>query len=143
MILTGIKAFEARWLDLRQDYPTSREDNTLIAHAMGQLVDGYETPGAILQALPEHLVVLFEELAKAYFNGYTPLTSVVPTTPVEMGEANLEAPDGATQDIVAAIAKLKAIAQRSRGCSPGRSECQVLDPSEVDTLIVDFPDSQG
>lgn len=143
MTLTGIKAFEARWLDLRQDHPTTREDNTLIAHAMGQLVDGYETPGAILHALPEHLVALFEELAKAYFNGYAPSASAEAVPPLEVGEANFEAPDGATQEIVAAIAKLKAIAQKSRGCSPGRSECQVLDPSEVDTLIVDFPDSQS
>ncbi|MEO0533514.1 MAG: hypothetical protein AAF215_06560 [Cyanobacteria bacterium P01_A01_bin.123] len=70
-MLVGIKAFEARWLELRSLYPTTAEENIIIAHAMGRLTDHYETAEEIIGTLPIQLRTLFQELMEAYLNGYT------------------------------------------------------------------------
>ena len=75
MMLREMQAFQACWIDLKDDYPTSREDNTLIAQAMGQLVDRYHKPEEIENSLPEYLQPLFRRLAVAYFQGYEPKNS--------------------------------------------------------------------
>lgn len=63
----GIQAFEARWRALTKDHPTTKNDNTAIAQAMAQLIDQYQSPQQVEAALPEHLKLLFRELAIAYF----------------------------------------------------------------------------
>ena len=35
MMLREMQAFQACWIDLKDDYPTSREDNTLICPGYG------------------------------------------------------------------------------------------------------------
>jgi len=53
MMLRELAGFEACWLDLKDIYPTTRQDNRLITHAMGQLVDGLEKPAQVEQAMPD------------------------------------------------------------------------------------------
>lgn len=74
-MLVGIKAFEARWSELRSLHPTTAEENIIIAHAMGRLADHYETADEIIGGLPNQLKTLFQELMDAYLNGYTAATS--------------------------------------------------------------------
>lgn len=72
MLLRELEAFEACWFDLKDIYPTTRQDNTLIAHSMGQIVDLVEKPDQVERSLPDHLKILFRRLAIAYFQGYIP-----------------------------------------------------------------------
>ncbi|MEM9162507.1 MAG: hypothetical protein AAGC54_05490 [Cyanobacteria bacterium P01_F01_bin.4] len=71
-MLTGIQAFEACWTAIKQAYPTSQRENTLLIQAMGQFVDQYATREEICQTLPTSLSTLFDRLVDAYLNGYTP-----------------------------------------------------------------------
>lgn len=71
-MLTGIQAFEACWSAIKQSYPTSQSENTLLIQAMGQFVDQYATREEICQMLPASLSTLFDRLVDAYLNGYTP-----------------------------------------------------------------------
>ncbi len=140
MMLRELDAFEACWLDLKDIYPTSGQDNRLITQAMGQLVDFMAKPTQVEQDLPDHLKILFRRLALAYFQGYvsrpgnqgavkaTPLTS----PPVDGGQRQ--------QEIAAAVSQVKALAQQSQarlrqngGASPQS------DISEMETLILDGP----
>jgi hypothetical protein len=140
MMLRELDAFEACWLDLKDIYPTSGQDNRLITQAMGQLVDFIAKPTQVEQDLPDHLKILFRRLALAYFQGYvsrpgnqgavkaTPLTS----TPADGGQRQ--------QEIAAAVSQVKALAQQSQarlrqngGASPQS------DISEMETLILDGP----
>ncbi len=160
MLLRELEAFEACWLDLKDTYPTSRQDNTLIAHAMGQIVDFVEKPDQVEKSLPDHLKILFRRLAIAYFQGYIPRQSCpTPASPKPIKPAT--APVAATaalatakappeqvqkQEISAAVEQVRQLAnqaqarmQRSRGnrnC-PVPAGCSV---AEMDTLIVDFPE---
>lgn len=68
-MLTGIKAFEARWQALKDAYPTSPEDSRLLMQAMGRLVDNYATQAEIMIDLPRSLQLLFAQLVEAYLNG--------------------------------------------------------------------------
>ncbi len=70
MMLTGIKAFEARWQSLKSCYATSAADNRLLMQAMGRLVDNYATHEEISEELPVSLQGLFDHLVDAYLNGY-------------------------------------------------------------------------
>ena len=70
IMLTGIKAFEARWQSLKAMHPTSQRDNHLLMQAMGRLVDNYATQSEIAVDLPRHLQTVFEHLVDAYLNGY-------------------------------------------------------------------------
>lgn len=166
MLLRELEAFEACWLDLKDTYPTSRQDNTLIAHAMGQIVDLVEKPDQVEQSLPEHLKILFRRLAIAYFQGYIPrhahpLAQPVPlakpaktvTAPTAVQEVPPEvlpkrdlSPSLQKQEISAAVEQVRRLAnqaqtrmQRSqvnRDC-PVPAGCSIAD---MDTLIVDFPE---
>lgn len=78
-MLVGIKAFEARWLELRDLYPTTAAENIIIAHAMGRLTDHYETAEEIVGTLPSRLRALFQELMDAYLNGYVAKKSAKPS----------------------------------------------------------------
>ena len=68
-MLTGIKAFEARWQSLKGRYATSAADNRLLMQAMGRLVDNYATHEEISEGLPVSLQNLFDRLVDAYLNG--------------------------------------------------------------------------
>lgn len=140
-MLRGIQAFEARWLTLVSQHPTTRDDNTVIAHAMGQLIDQYQTPVQVEGDLPEHLKGLFRELAMAYFRGYVPESStgvirenLTPPPP----RPPLEHP--AQPDIAVAIEKVRALARSARCSVNARPGCRPDDPSEAETLIIEFPD---
>lgn len=143
MMLRELDAFEACWLDLKDIYPTSGQDNRLITHAMGQLVDFIAKPTQVEQDLPDHLKILFRRLALAYFQGYV-------SNPGRQGSARaarlpLTPPptDGGQrqrQEISAAVSQVKALAQQSqarlnqnRGPSP---QCSI---SEMETLILEVP----
>lgn len=70
MMLTGIKAFEARWQSLKGRYTTNAADNRLLMQSMGRLVDNYATHEEISEELPAKLRGLFDHLVDAYLNGY-------------------------------------------------------------------------
>lgn len=163
MLLRELEAFEACWLDLKDQYPTSREDNTLIAHSMGQIVDLVEKPDQVERSLPDHLKILFRRLAIAYFQGYIPHTAPgasrppSPPKPRSTGQAAtatavqpppVQAPpeQRQKQEIFDAVEHVRILAnqaqtriQRSQASRPGSSAqgCRIED---METLIVDFPE---
>jgi hypothetical protein len=160
MLLRELEAFEACWLDLKDTYPTSRQDNTLIAHAMGQIVDFVEKPDQVEKSLPDHLKILFRRLAIAYFQGYIPRQSrpvqaraVRPaagpvTTTATLATVTAKAPPEQVQkqEISAAVEQVRRLAnqaqarmqqsQVNRNC-PIPAGCSI---TEMDTLIVEFPE---
>lgn len=69
IMLTGIKAFEARWQSLKDHYPTSPDENRLLMQSMGRLVDNYATQDELLDELPVQLCIIFNRLVDAYLNG--------------------------------------------------------------------------
>ena len=69
VMLTGIKAFEARWQSLQTTYPISAPQKQLVTRAMGRLVDNYATQEEIEADLPAALRILFQRLVDAYLNG--------------------------------------------------------------------------
>jgi len=134
-----MQAFQACWIDLKDDYPTSREDNTLIAQAMGQLVDRYHKPEEIENSLPEYLQPLFRRLAVAYFQGYEPRTR----GSVEAVDTAVDAesqPVGQQREIVAAVNTMQWLAQRARHESQQARRVGEQTFSEMDTLIIEIPE---
>lgn len=143
MMLRELDAFEACWLDLKDVHPTSCTDNMLIAHAMGQLVDLLEKPAQVEQALPNHLKSLFRQLALAYFQGYFPgaarqgaaMSTRVPAPPPPQGAGQRR------QDISAAVSQVKALAHTTQArIRQGRGQAAQLTRSEMETLVIDFPE---
>ena len=68
IMLTGIKAFEARWQSIKGN--SSARDSRLLMQAMGRLVDNYATHDEILEDLPASLRGAFNRLVDAYLNGF-------------------------------------------------------------------------
>ncbi|HEY9881648.1 MAG TPA: hypothetical protein V6D29_24565 [Leptolyngbyaceae cyanobacterium] len=136
-MLTGIQAFEARWIDLKSHHPTTKDDNTVIAHAMGQLIDQYETPLQIERELPDHLQKLFRELAQAYFQGYSPLSEA--EEPGISVVTEVLSSGAKTCDISIAVEKVKVLARNARR-SDSPSSSKPVELSEADTLIIEFPE---
>lgn len=135
-LLREIDAFEACWLDLKDTYPTTRADKTLIAQAMGQLVDRrYQSPAAVEAALPLHLRGLLRQLAVAYFQGYTPH----PPLPASPPPLPLPPPcqKEAISDAVAQVRRLADLAQQ-RLLASGRCTADRID---FETLVVEMPDT--
>ncbi len=139
MMLREMQAFQACWMDLTDDYPTSREDNTLIAQAMGQLVDRYQTPQDVEESLPDYLRPLFRRLALAYFQGYEPQT---PTDGNfrHFSAAHTDQDDHQQQAIAAAVDKVQWLAQRARYQHQSVGQSQEPTFSEMDTLIIEIPE---
>ncbi|HEY9763846.1 MAG TPA: hypothetical protein V6D07_15045 [Trichocoleus sp.] len=137
-MLTGIQAFEARWIDLRSHHPTTKDDNTVIAHAMGQLIDQYQTPIQIERELPDHLQGLFRELAQAYFQGYSPLSETDGQN-LALTKANVLSSGEKTCDISIAVEKVKVLARNSQRPETSSSR-RPVELSEADTLIIEFPE---
>lgn len=135
MMLRELPAFQACWLDLKDKYPTTREDNTLIAHALGQILEGYDRPGAVEAALPDHLKILFRRLALAYFQGYFPARAKQANSPSYSTPAESSCPE-----IAAAVAQVRVLAQQARQRLKQSPSGQTLAPSEMDTLVIEFPD---
>jgi hypothetical protein len=142
MMLREIQAFEACWLDLKDSHPTNREDKTLIAQAMGQLVDGYRKPGQVESDLPEHLRILFRRLALAYFQGYFPAhpldSPLAPTTPMPVVAGEQRPPQH--PEIAAAVAQVKQLATQARTRMQQSRRGRPVAASELDTLIIEFPE---
>jgi hypothetical protein len=142
MMLRELKAFEACWLDLKDVYPTSGQDNMLIAHAMGQLVDCLAKPTQIEQDLPGHLQALFRRLALAYFQGYSATerqAAAAVTLPIPQPCPQSDRQQ--RQDISAAVERVKALAQKTqaRMCM-ARGQAVQCAISDMDTLIIEFAD---
>jgi hypothetical protein len=139
MMLRELQAFEACWLDLKDVYPTSGQDNMLIAHAMGQLVDSLAKPAQIEQDLPEHLKGLFRRLALAYFQGYAheegqdDARAIAQRWPMSQP---FPQDDCQQRAIAAAVSQVRALAQKKR---IGRDR-PTTPMSEMETLIIDFPE---
>lgn len=70
IMLTGIKAFEARWQSLKAVHLTAPHENHLLMQSMGRLVDNYASQSEISAGLPFTLQGLFDSLVDAYLNGY-------------------------------------------------------------------------
>ncbi|MEL6899921.1 MAG: hypothetical protein AAFP07_03135 [Cyanobacteria bacterium J06606_4] len=70
IMLTGIKAFEARWQSLKSAHPTNASENHLLMQSMGRLVDNYASQEEIAAELPASLRGLFARLVDAYLNGH-------------------------------------------------------------------------
>lgn len=68
IMLTGIKAFEARWQSIKGT--RSAKDSRLLMQSMGRLVDNYATHEEILEELPDSLQGAFDRLVDAYLNGF-------------------------------------------------------------------------
>ncbi len=143
MMLRELDAFEACWLDLKDIYPTSGQDNRLLTQAMGQLVDLTAKPAQVEQDLPDHLKILFRRLALAYFQGYFPgqarqsvvRRARVPATPPPQGDHQRR------QDISAAVSQVKALAQKTQArIRQGRGQVSQVAMSEMETLIIEFPE---
>jgi hypothetical protein len=144
MMLRELEAFEACWLDLKDTYPTSSQDNILITHAMGQLVDLLEKPAQVEQNLPDHLKVLFRQLALAYFQGYLPQAErpseahspqpVVPQSPPPSDQQR-------RQEITTAVNRIKTLAQKTEArLQQHRGQTRPCPLSEMETLVIDFPE---
>ena len=67
-MLTGIRAFEARWQSIKGS--RSARDSRLLMQAMGRLVDNYATHEEISADLPASLRGVFNRLVDAYLNGF-------------------------------------------------------------------------
>ena len=93
MKLTGIKAFEACWSDLRESYKTPAADNHLIMQSMGRLVDNYASQEEIEATLPAPLKTVFASLVDAYLNGYwiEDTDSAIATTIIERRHRQVQA----------------------------------------------------
>ncbi|HZG37827.1 MAG TPA: hypothetical protein VEZ50_04020 [Nodosilinea sp.] len=148
MMLRELEAFEACWLDHKDVYPTSGQDNMLISHAMGQLVDLLEKPAQVERDLPDHLKGLFRRLALAYFQGYSPNQGKVKVEVASSAPVPVPVPPPCPrsdrqrrQEISAAVEQVKALAQQTqaRMCAArgGATHCV---PSELETLIIEFPE---
>jgi len=68
IMITGIKAFEARWNSIKSKQ--SKKDSRLLMQSMGRLVDNYATHEEILEELPNSLQGSFNGLVDAYLNGF-------------------------------------------------------------------------
>lgn len=143
MMLRELKAFEACWLDLKDVYPTSGQDNMEIAHAMGQLVDCLAKPNQVEQDLPSHLQALFRQLALAYFQGYSPAERPLEAAAVALpvSQPCPQSDRQRRQDISAAVERVKALAQQtqSRMCT-ARGQAAQCATSDMETLIIHFSD---
>ena len=69
-MLTGIKAFEARWQSIKRSDRVNSIDGHRLVQAMGRLIDNYATPDEIRQELPVALRAAFDQLVDAYLSGY-------------------------------------------------------------------------
>jgi hypothetical protein len=144
MMLRELEAFEACWLDLKDIYPISGQDNMLISHAMGQLVDLTAKPTQVEQDLPNHLKILFRRLALAYFQGYVSrpgrqLAAMMASLPVTLPDSEDEIQQ--RQEISTAVDQLKALAQQNQAklCQK-RGQVNPCPLSEMETLIIEFPE---
>ena len=144
MMLRELDAFEACWLDLKDIYPTSGQDNRLITYAMGQLVDLIEKPTQVEQNLPDHLKILFRRLALAYFQGYFPgggRPGATMTTPLLIDMPFPSCDLRQRQEISAAVSQVKALAQRTQTrLRQTRGQGTHCSMSEMETLVIEFPD---
>ncbi|MBE9136338.1 hypothetical protein IQ254_03820 [Nodosilinea sp. LEGE 07088] len=143
MMLRELDAFEACWLDLKDIYPTSGQDNRLITHAMGQLVDLLEKPAQVEQDLPDHLKILFRRLALAYFQGYFPREARQNTAPADTSTTppNPSCDRQQRREISAAVSQIKALAQKTQARLRQKHNSDAQTPaSEMETLIIEFPD---
>lgn len=68
IMLTGIKAFEARWQSIKGN--RSARDSRMLMQAMSRLVDNYATYEEIVEELPTSLQGAFNRLVDAYLNGF-------------------------------------------------------------------------
>jgi hypothetical protein len=137
MLLREMQAFQACWMDLKDDYPTSRKDHTLIAQAMEQLVDQYQKPKDIQEPLPDYLQPLFRRLALAYFQGYEPREAI---DIQETGLSDSINPRAVSQHqvIAAAVNKVQWLAQRARHDQQEGRQAKGKSLSEMDTLIIEI-----
>ncbi|MGF1568644.1 MAG: hypothetical protein ACFCVD_11340 [Nodosilinea sp.] len=143
MMLREIQAFEACWHDLKTQHPTSREEKTLIAHAMGQLVDAYQKPAQVEGDLPDHLKILFRRLALAYFQGYfsqPPRPDLAGATTQGNPARQNQALESGGDDITAVVSQIKQLADRARRRLEASHQGQSIAPEDMETLVVEFPD---
>ena len=68
IMLTGIKAFEARWQANKSNWDT--KESRMLMQAMSRLVDNYATYEEIEEELPASLQGAFKRLVDAYLNGF-------------------------------------------------------------------------
>ncbi|MEO1591986.1 MAG: hypothetical protein AAFU71_11925 [Cyanobacteria bacterium J06632_22] len=160
--IRGIQAFDACWDALKQTYPTSQAENTLLVQSMGRFVDAYGTQAEIRATLPQPLQILFDRLIDAYINGYVPAqdkpldlpqpvvlpqsatTEVVPA-PVRFPATVLTATAEATPPTrVAAAAEVAPASPRITATTLAMSELrrQLPEPAlanEAETFVLDRP----
>lgn len=132
----GIQAFEARWRALTSAHPTTRNDNTAIAQAMAQLIEQYQSPQQVEAALPDNLKPLFRELAIAYFQG---CRSGYEASDQAGAPAIAEPTPLAAVEIAPAVEQVRRLGQQHRMAVAARSRASAEDPSETETLIIEFP----
>lgn len=118
-MLTGLDAFEACWASLHRSQPTSAAENMLIAHAMGQVIDGYGTIAQVEATLSKRLQPIFHQLVVAYLQGYEPAAS-------PNSAAHISAKTGVKRSNL----PFKSNFERVRAL-------MAINPNEAETLIVD------
>lgn len=121
-MLKGVKAFEACWSAIKQTYPTSRAENTLLVQSMGRFVDQYATREEIRGGLPEGLKQLFDRLIDAYVEGYElpqpqpkvhlkpamAMAAIATTQPKPIPTASVATPSAVTSAVKPKVASIKA-----------------------------------
>ncbi len=122
-MLTGIKAFDARWQSLKSSDRINSSDGQRLVQAMGRQIDNYATPDEIRQELPVALRDAFDRLVSAYLNGYW------------LDDSAQDAASAAQQTHCAAISPaMLAATQRHQ-----RRKMQPTETSEAATYIVRNP----
>ncbi len=130
-VVRGIQAFEACWKSLKQTYPTSQTENTLLVQSMGRFVDAYGTQEEIRDNLPQPLQTLFDRLIDAYINGYTPAEA----KPMELPQP-VTLPE-ATTAVVPAPRRVTATTLAMTELRRQLPETSVA--SEAETFVLDIP----
>jgi hypothetical protein len=139
-MLEGTYAFEKRWSELRERYPTTASQDALIVRAINQLSSNHGAVNDITETLPESLRTLFRELAQAYLKAQR--DAAHPVQEQAQKQAQKQTQNNLTFETLV-------IDQPSRlRPAPTNSEQDEADEGlqplpEANTLIVDQPTSLG
>ncbi|HEY9625655.1 MAG TPA: hypothetical protein V6C78_35370 [Crinalium sp.] len=123
-MLEGTYAFEKRWSELRERYPTTPAQDALIVHTINQLSSNHKAVNELAETLPEDLRILFRELAQAYLKA-------------QRVSADLEQEAIACETFV--IDKPSSLHSSSKNKSPNPIQNEPEPLPEFETLIVDKP----
>jgi hypothetical protein len=127
-MLEGTYAFEKRWSELRERFPTTPAQDALIVRAINNLSSNHRAVNDITETLPKDLRALFRELAQAYLKA-------------QRDAAHKAEEAVAFETLVIDQPSTLRSAPKSKQPNDSKKESQPL--PEVATFIVDQPTSLG